>query len=76
MAAYGIDRQELAAHADRYLLASRLIVAPITTAVAGGRHSAGISRARRGLFVAHNKDIGFGVPWARGVYLDSWVDIG
>jgi hypothetical protein len=32
VAACGIDGQELAAHADRYLLASRFLVASITTA--------------------------------------------
>jgi hypothetical protein len=36
----------------------------------GSRPTAGILRARRGLFVAHSKDIGFKVPWPRGVYLD------
>ena len=65
--------QELAAHADRYLLASRFIVAWITTAwlvAVVAVLQQGSWRARRGLFVAHNKDIKFKVPWPRGVYLD------
>lgn len=46
-AACGIDGQELAAHADRYLLASQFVVASITTAwlvAASSRPAAGISR--------------------------------
>lgn len=73
VAACGIDGQELAAHADRYLLASRFIVAWITTAwlvAVVAVLQQGSWRARRGLFVAHNKDIRFKVPWPRGVYLD------